>query len=310
MAALVRVASAALVLLVVSAIIFALTRLGGVSPARIVLGIDATPEQIAAFEAQHGLDRLIPVQFLDWLADLPSRGFATSYITGQSVNDRLLETAPISFELVVVAFALAVVGSIVLGSVAALWKNRWPDHLVRILAMMALSIPGFWLGLLMMRLFGLELGWLPPVGYTPPSAGIAAHLASLVMPAIAIAVYYVGAMSRLVRASFIDVLGQDYMRTAFAMGVPVRVRYAYALKNALPPFVSMAAMSFGYMFGWAVIVEMVFNIPGLSRALLTAIFQRDYPMIQAIVVLITLVFVVASTVSDLLQRQLNPRLAS
>lgn len=310
MAALVRLASGALVLLVVSAIIFALTRLGGVSPARIVLGADAAPDQIAAFEARHGLDQPIPAQFLAWLADLPARGFATSYVTGQSVNQRLLDTAPVSLELVAIAFVLAVAGSVALGSVAALWENRWPDHLVRILAMAALSIPGFWLGLLMMRVFGLELGWLPPVGYVPPSAGLGPHLATLVMPAVAIAIYYIGAMSRLLRASFIDVLGQDYMRTALALGVPARIRYAYALKNALPPFVSMAAMSFGYMFGWAVIVETVFNIPGVSRALLTAIFQRDYPMIQAIVVLITLVFVVAATVSDLLQRRLNPRLAT
>ncbi len=124
-----------------------------------------------------------------------------------------------------------------------------------------------------------------------------------------IALYYIGAMSRLLRASFIDVLGQDYMRTALALGVPARVRYGYALKNALPPFVSMAAMTFGYMFGWAVIVETVFNLPGVSRALLNAIFQRDYPMIQAIVVMITLIFVIAATLADLLQRRLNPRLA-
>jgi peptide/nickel transport system permease protein len=309
MALLTRLLSGLAVLLVVSAMIFALTRLGGVSPARIVLGADATPEQIASFESRHGLDLSIPVQFGDWLADLPVRGFAESYITGQSVNQRLLETAPLTLELVTLAFILAVAGSIALGSLAALRENHFSDHAVRILAMAALSVPGFWLGLLMMRVFGIELGWLPPVGYTPLSAGLGPHLASLTMPAVVIALYYIGAMSRLLRASFIDVLGQDYMRTARALGVPARVRYGYALKNALPPFVSMASMTFGYMFGWAVIVETVFNLPGVSRALLTAIFQRDYPMIQAIVVMITLIFVIAATLADLLQRRLNPRLA-
>lgn len=309
MSILTRIVSAIAVLLVVSAMIFALTRLGGVSPARIVLGADASPDQIAQFEAQYGLDRSIPAQYAAWLADLPSKGFASSFVTGQSVNARLRETVPVSLELVILAFGMAVVGSIALGSVSALWENRWPDHLVRIFAMSALSIPGFWLGLLLMRVFGVNLGWFPAVGLSPASQGIGAHLASLMLPAVSVAVYYIGAMSRLLRASFIDVLGQDYTRTAFALGLPAWNRYVYALRNALPPFVSMAAMSFGYMFGWAVIVEVVFNIPGVSHALLTAIFQRDYPMVQAIVVLITFVFVVASIVSDVVQRALNPRIA-
>ncbi|MCB1387543.1 MAG: ABC transporter permease [Rhodobacteraceae bacterium] len=310
MAVLTRLASALLVLLVVSAMIFALTRAGGVSPARIVLGADATAESIAAFEAQHGLDRPIAVQYLTWLRALPTEGFARSYVTDQPVNQRLAETLPVTLELVTLAFVIAVLGSVALGSASAYWENRWPDHAVRVLAMAALSVPGFWLGLLLMRLFGVQLGWLPPVGLIPLERGVWPHLSSLLLPALAIAIYYIGAMSRLMRASLIDVLGQDYTRTGVALGLPAGTRYLYALRNALPPFVSMAAMSYGYMFGWAVIVEMVFNIHGLANALLTAIFQRDYPMIQAIVLLITLVFVLASTVADLIQRALNPRLAA
>jgi len=310
MQVLTRLASALMVLFVVSAMIFALTRLGGVSPARLVLGADAPAESIAAFEAEHGLDRPIAVQYLAWLRALPAEGFARSYVTGQSVNQRLAETLPLTLELVTLAFVLAVVGSIALGSASAYGENRWPDHAVRILAMAALSVPGFWLGLLLMRLVGVQLGWLPPVGVIPWARGVWPHLSSLLLPALAIAIYYIGAMSRLMRASLIDVLGQDYTRTGVALGLSARTRYAYTLRNALPPFVSMAAMSYGYMFGWAVIVEMVFNLPGLANALLTAIFQRDYPMIQAIVLLITLVFVLASTAADLIQRALNPRLAT
>lgn len=309
MSVLSRIVSSFVMLLIVSAMIFALTRLGGVSPARIVLGADASSEQIAGFEAQHGLDQAIAVQYWDWLRQLPVEGFSRSYVTGQSVNQRLAETLPISLELVVIAFVVSVIGSIALGSVSALYENRLPDQLVRIFAMAALSVPGFWLGLLMIRLFGLQLRWLPPVGITPLSDGLGLHLASLILPALSIAIYYIGAMSRLLRASLIDVLGRDFTRTSVALGIPAWTRYRYALKNALPPFVSMAGMSFGYMFGWAVIVEMVFNIPGISRALLSAIFQRDYPMIQAIVIVITLAFILSSFLSDLLQRQLNPRLA-
>lgn len=304
-----RLLSAGLVLLVVSAMIFALTRLGGTSPARIVLGADAPAENVAAFESQHGLDRPILVQYVNWLIDFPSKGFGQSYVTGQSVNQRLAETLPISVELILLAFVIAVIGSILFGSISAFWENGWPDHLVRLFAMAALSIPGFWLGLLLMRVFGIQLGWVPPVSLTRISEGLWPHLSSLILPALSIAIYYIGAMSRLMRASIIDVLGHDYTRTAVALGLPAHKRYVYTLRNALPPFVSMAAMSLGYMFGWAVLVEMVFNIPGVSQALLTAIFQRDYPMIQAIVIMITIVFVLASTGADLIQRALNPRLA-
>lgn len=303
-----RLLSSFVMLLIVSAMIFALTRLGGVSPARIVLGVDATDTQIADFDARYGLDESLPVQYWNWLRQIPTDGFSTSYITGQSVNQRLIETVPVSLELVVIAFILSVIGSIALGSISAIYEKRLPDHFVRIFAMAALSVPGFWLGLLLVRLFGLQLGWLPSVGVTPISEGLGPHLASLLLPALSIAIYYIGAMSRLLRASLIDVLGRDYTRTSVSLGVRARTRYFYALKNALPPFVSMAGMSFGYMFGWAVIVETVFNIPGVSRALLVAIFQRDYPVVQSIVIVITVAFVVSSLISDLIQRRLNPRM--
>lgn len=304
-----KAASTAFVLLFVGAIIFALTRLAPVSPAQVVLGIDANSAQITAFEVQHGLNAGVLTQYGRWIAALPTEGFGRSYVTNQSVDAEIATKLPVTLEIVLAAFVIAVAGSIVLGSAAALAEDGALDHAIRLLGVLALSMPGFWLGLLLIRLFSVELDWLPAYGITPTREGIGAHLASLLLPALSIAIYYVGAMSRLLRASFIEVLGTDYMRTAKACGLgPVR-RAAYALKNALPPFVSMAAMSFGYMFGWAVVVELVFNIPGLSRALLTAILQRDYPMIQAAVLVITLVFVISNALSDGVLRILNPRIA-
>jgi peptide/nickel transport system permease protein len=304
-----KAASTGFVLLFVGAIIFALTRLAPVSPAQVVLGMDASKEQIAAFEAQHGLNAGVLTQYGRWLAALPSEGFGRSYATNQSVNDEVAEKLPVTLEIVVVAFVIAVVGSIVTGSAAALYEDTAIDHAIRLFGVLALSMPAFWLGLLLIRLFSVELDWLPPYGITPVEDGIGAHLASLLLPAVSIAIYYIGAMSRLLRASFIEVLGADYMRTAKACGLKPLRRAAYALKNALPPYVSMAAMSFGYMFGWAVVIELVFNIPGLSRALLTAILQRDYPMIQAAVLVVTIVFVASTALADVLLRILNPRIA-
>ena len=302
-----RLASSLAVLAAVSALLFVLTRLTPLSPARIVLGADATQEQILEFERDRGLDRSIAVQYADWFRAVPAAGFGKSYITGKSIDDELRQSLPLTLEIVAASFVLVVGGAISLGTVGALTEDRWPDQLVRILAMTALSVPGFWLALILIRIFAVRLGWFPPNGITPLSDGLGAHLGSLLLPGLAIAVYYIGALSRLMRASLIEVLGQDYIRTARSLGLPRGLVVRYALKNALPPLVSVAGMSFGYMFGWAIIVELVFNIPGLSRALLTAITQRDYPMIQATVLVITTMFVLSNVAADLVQSVLDPR---
>ncbi|MGO4675774.1 ABC transporter permease [Bosea sp. 2YAB26] len=303
-----RILSSLAVLVVVSALLFALTRLTPLSPARIVLGTDATVEQIHEFERDRGLDRALPAQYAAWVAQLPRSGFGTSYITGRSIDLELRESLPVTVELVVATFLLTLAGAIPLGLVAGLTEDRWPDHLIRVLSLMAVSVPGFWLALILIRVFAVRLGWVPPIGITPLSEGWHAHLASLVLPALSIALYYIGALSRLMRASVIEILGQDYVRTAHALGLRRSLVARYVVKNALPPFVSVAGMSFGYMFGWAIIIELVFNIPGLSRALLTAITQRDYPMIQATVLVVTVMFILSNLAADLVQRLINPRL--
>lgn len=303
-----RLASSIAVLAVVSAVLFALTRMTPLSPARIVLGADATQEQVRDFEVQRGLDRSIVAQYAAWIERLPVAGFGRSFVTDRSIDAELRESFPATLELVLAAFVLSVVGAVALGVAAALAEDRWLDHLIRILTITALSVPGFWLALVLIRLFAVRLGWLPATGITPMSAGLGPHLASLLLPALSIAVYYIGALSRLMRAATVEVLGQDYVRTARSLGLGRWTIARYAVKNALPPLVTVAGMSFGYMFGWAIIVELVFNIPGLSRALLTAITQRDYPMIQATVLVITVMFIASNLLADLVQRAINPRL--
>jgi peptide/nickel transport system permease protein len=273
-----------------------------------VLGVDATAEQVHEFERDRGLDRSLLVQYAAWIAHLPQSGFGTSYITGRSIDSELRESLPVTLELVLVTFLMTLAGAIPLGLIAALTEDRWPDHLIRVLALMAVSVPGFWLALLLIRVFAVRLGWVPPIGITPLAEGWRPHFASLVLPALSIALYYVGALSRIMRAAVIETLGQDYVRTAHSLGLSRSLVARYVLKNALPPFVTVAGMSFGYMFGWAIIIELVFNIPGLSRALLTAITQRDYPMIQATVLAVTAMFILSNLAADLLQRLINPRL--
>lgn len=303
-----RALSACVVFLGVSLLLFYMCRLTPVSPARVVLGADALDEQIVAFERQHGLDLPIPAQYEAWIRSIFSDGFGESYITNLPIGEEIARTLPVTVELVVFALLVTVVGAILLGAWAAIREGDWPDHLLRVVSICGLSIPGFWLALLLIKYFSVELGWFPPGGLIPIEEGILEHVRSIFLPALAIAFYYIAVLSRLMRASMIEALSQDYVRTARAMGLSRMRTWTYALKNALPPFISMVAMVFGYMFGWALIVEQVFNLPGVSRALLTAVFQRDYPMIQAVVLIITAVFVVSNTAADMALRFVNPRL--
>jgi peptide/nickel transport system permease protein len=298
------------VLLVVSAALFLLTHLVPVSPARIVLGIDATRAQIAEFEHDHGLDRPLPGQYLAWLGRALHCDFGRSYITNLPVTGQLAQHLPVTVEIVTVGFLFAALIGLPLGLVSAFWKDSLVDHSARALAVIGVSIPGFWLGLMLIAWGAVGLGWFPPGGYIPTGAGLGPHLRSIVLPAFALGIYYVAILSRMTRASMVEVLEQDYIRTARALGIPRRRIVIYVLKNGLAPVVSVAAMSYGYMFGWALIIEQVFNIAGLSRALLSAIFARDFVTVQAIVCVITLVFILANLLADLLHRWLTPRLAA
>jgi peptide/nickel transport system permease protein len=213
----------------------------------------------------------------------------------------------VTLEIVTIAFVFCVMVSIPLGVISALYEDRAIDHLARVFAVIGVSIPGFWLGLMLIVYASVQLGLFPPGGVTPISMGLVAHVRSLVLPAFSLGIYYIAIVSRMTRSGMIEVLEQDYIRTARAMGLSRTRILVYALKNALIPVVSVCAMSFGYMFGWAIIVEQVFNIAGLSRLLLSAIFQRDYYIVQAVVLVLTVIFVVANLLADIVFGLLNPR---
>ena len=303
-----RVAFSLFTLLLVSAALFALARAMPVSPASIVLGDEASPAQLQAFESKHGLDLPIAEQYVRWLRGVVLEGdLGRSFVTNLSLSGEIARTFPITFELVVLSFLLAVVIAIPLGALSAIHADSAIDHVARLIGVLGVSVPGFWMGLLLIAYGAVGLGWFPPGGVIPWSAGWVEHLSSVLLPVLALGTHYIAIMSRLTRSSLLEVLAQDYIRTARAMGVPRTRILVYALKNALAPVVSIAAMSFGYMFGWALIIEYVFNIPGMSRSLLSAISQRDYDMVQTVVLVITAIFIAANLVADLLNRWLNPR---
>jgi peptide/nickel transport system permease protein len=302
-----RIVSSIGTLLFVGLALFALTRSGPGSPARIVLGADATAEQIAQFEQAHGLDRPFLSQYAAWLGDVTRGDFGKSFVTGRDVAAEIVNALPVTLAIVLFAFLIALVFGIGIGVLAALKPGGAFDRISRFASVLGLSIPAFWLGIVLIRFLAVDLRLLPPGGYVPLSAGLTLHLQSILMPSLSLAVYYIAVLARMTQASLQETLRGDYVRTARAMGLSSRQVVFYALVNALPPVVNLAALSFGYMFGWALIIEQVFNIPGLSRALLNAISQRDFLLLQGIVFLFTAIFVFANLGADLINRVLNPR---
>lgn len=298
-------------LLMVSLVLFVLTRSIPESPARIVLGDEATAAAMAQFDRDHGLDRPILVQYGRWLEGIVLHGdLGTSFTTGLRMNRQVAATLPVTLELVIVAFAVSIFISLALGTLSALLRDSVVDYGARLVGVLGVSVPGFWLAIVLIIFFAVDRDWFPPGGIAPVRLDWREHLRSIVLPSFCLGVFYMAVLTRMTRSSLLDVLGLDYMRTARASGLRGWRVLAYALRNALVPVVTIAGMSFGHMFGWALIIEQVFNIDGLSRALLTAIQVRDYAMVQAVVMVFTFVFVIANLCADMLNASLNPRLAS
>jgi len=303
-----RVVGSAIVLFVVSVVLFTLVHAIPVSPARVVLGADASEQDVADFDHDHGLDRPLLTQYLDWSGHALRGDFGRSMVDDGLISRQIAQTLPVTLELVVAAFVIAVTIAIPLGVLSAFYANGWIDHLARAVATLGVSIPSFWLGLMLIAWVSVGLRWFPAGGYVPLRDGIGPHIASLALPSLALGLYYVAIISRMTRASVADVLLADHVRVARAAGLGRPRILVYVLRCALAPVVTVAAMSFGYMFGWALIIEQVFNIAGMSRALLNAILRRDYLLIEDVVMIFTAMFLATNLVADLLYRLLDPRL--
>ncbi len=296
------------VLVLVSILLFVLTRAVPGSPSVIVLGLDSTPQQHIAFDREHGLDLPLPEQYVAWLGKTLSGDLGKSYMTGRPLGEELARTFPITLELVVLSIAFAVIAGVSLGIVSAIMAGRLPDVIASLFSVVGVSVPGFWLGLILIVYLSVALGWFPPGGFVPLSEGVWANLYAMVLPAFTLSLHYIASLSRLTRSSMLDALSQDYVRTARAMGLSRPLILAYAFKNAAAPVVAISAIAFGYAFGWALIIEHVFSIPGMSRSLLNAIRERDYPMIQIVVLVVTTVFIVSNLAADIVNRVINPKL--
>ena len=305
-----RIAMAVPTLLIVAVSVFVLIRLIPGDPAQLLLGDLATPASLADLRARLGLDRSLPAQFGIWFGHVLQGDLGTSINSGQDVLSLVAERFLISGRIVLVAVALAALVAVPAGMVAAWKQNRAPDLLLVGSATLLVSIPTFWLGLLLLLLFGLKLGWLPMVGYVGIAEDWKNGLLYLVLPILTLFLHEIGVLMRMARASTLEVLRLDYITHARAKGLSERaVLMRHAFKNAFGPTWTLIGLVLGNLLGGIAVVETVFTIPGLGRLLVDAIFARDYPVIQGCLLFVAVVYVVVNLVIDLCYPLFDPRVA-
>jgi peptide/nickel transport system permease protein len=281
------------------------------SAAESALGIDATPQAIARFEAQRGLDRPLIVQYGEWLGRALAGDFGTSFQNSVSIGPELRSRIPVTLELAVLAFLVANCLAIPLGIAGAVRHQRSTDKSVTFFATVLGAVPNFWLATLLVMLFTLRLRWLPPGGFTPFAVDPATNLKQMTMPALSLGLVSSALLIRIMRSSMIEVMSRDYIRTAHAKGAPeATIIRRHALRNAMIPYVNVAAVEFGFLFGSVVVIEDIFLLPGVGSLVLVGIINRDYPVLLAGALTITLFVLVVNLVVDIGAALLDPRAVS
>jgi len=303
-----RLAGMMVVMLLVATLVFIITRLAPGDPAAVMLGEQATAADIAQLRASYGLDKPLPVQFAYWLGELAQGNLGQSIFLQRPVTQALAERAEPTFFLTLFAMSLAIFIGVPCGIAAAVWRNSWVDQVFSGFAMLGASIPSFWLGLILMQMFAVGLGWFPVAGYGDPGVPLSNRLHHLVLPAIVLGVVNSALILRFSRASMLDVLGEDHIRTARAKGVSERrVVLHHALRNALIPVVTVLGLTFALLIGGAIVTETVFGLPGIGNLVVSAVLRRDYPVIQGALLVIAGMYVLINLAIDLLYLVIDPR---
>jgi peptide/nickel transport system permease protein len=297
------------VIAIVSLFVFLLLHLAPGDPAAIMAGDNATPDNIAQIRQKLGLDEPLWRQFIVWIASLAQGNLGNSMFWGDPVTTLIAQRAEPTISLAAMTITFAVVIAIVLGVVAAANAGTGIDRFVMGFAVMGFSVPVFVVGYLLIFLFAIELRWLPVQGYTPIAEGILPWLRNLVLPTVALGLAYVALIARITRATMLDVLSEDYMRTARAKGVAAMpLLLKHALKNAAVPIVTVIGIGVALLMGGVVITETVFNIPGIGRLVVDAITRRDYPIIQGVIMVFSGVYVLVNMLVDLSYTFFDPRI--
>ena len=306
-----RLGSAVPILLIVSLITFAMIHLIPGDPAAAIAGLSATQEQIANIRHDLGLDQPLLTQLWRWYAGLLHGNLGRSLLLGQPVVQATMLRLPVTLALS--AYALVITLFIGLGSgiIAALRQNSWVDQTAMIFAMIGISLPNFYLGLLMIIFFAVDLRWLPTGGYIAFTDDPLGWLATSTMPAVSLALLLAGLLARITRSTMLEVLRQDYIRTARAKGLPEHVVvYRHALRNAIIPVMTLVGLQFGALLAGAIVTETIFSWPGIGRLTVSAISNRDYALVQGCILAVGLTYVLVNLLTDLLYTVANPRIRS
>ena len=295
-------------LLGITVLVFGITYLIPGDPALIMAGTDASPEVVEGLRRRWGLDQPVWVRYGLWFGNILQGNLGESYFSRQTVAQLVSNALPVTLELAALSLLVALLIAVPAGILSAVKAGSWFDLAAAAVSFVGLSIPGFWLGIMLIYVFAVQLQVLPAGGFTPPERGLVANLESMILPAVALGTFASTQLMRYLRASLLDVLNADYIRTARAKGVrewAVLVRHA--VRNALVPFTTVLGVQMGYLLGGTVITESVFALPGMGRLVLTAILNRDYQVATGIILLIATAFVLINLAVDLLYPVLDPR---
>jgi peptide/nickel transport system permease protein len=302
------IAHAVPVMLLVAVLTFFLMHLLPGDPAVVIAGSDASPEAIERIRRDLGLDRPLLEQLFVWLANLARGDFGRSLVLNQSVLQAVAERVPVTLSLALVSLAITLPAGIGLGVLASVFRNTWVDQVVMALALLGVSLPGFWIAILSVILFSVTLGWVPSAGYVRMSAGVVPWLLSLIQPAMVLALFQIGFLARMTRSAMLDVLDQDYIRSARARGVgAMGLVFRHAFRNTLIPVITASGIIASLLVGGSVIIEQVFALPGIGRLVVQAILSRDYPLVQGTMLLLGLAFVAINLMLDFLYTLVDPR---
>ena len=285
-----RFAGMLVVLALVAVLVFVLTRAESGDPVSVLLGDQATAADIARVQKEYGLDKPLPVQFGYWLREVLQGNLGQSIFLQRPVTQALWERAEPTTLLSLMAVAIAALIGLPCGIVSAVFRGSWIDQLFTGIAMLGASIPSFWFGIVLIQLFAVSLGWFPVSGYGAPDAALAERIHALILPATVLGILNSALIIRFTRASMLDVLGEDYVRTARSKGLSEStVVLKHALRNALVPIVTVLGLTAALMIGGAVVTETVFGLPGVGSLVVNAVLRRDYPVIQGVVLLFSFI---------------------
>lgn len=297
------------VILIISILAFLLLSLLPGDPAIIIAGEQASPEAVEHVRQQLGLDRPFLQQLAIWLLNLAQGNFGSSLILNQSVLSAVGERLPVTLSLALLSISITIPVGVFLGSLAAYYRQSWIDAGVMTFALLGVSIPAFWIAILGIILFSVRLGWVPSSGFTPISQGVGPWLSSVILPALILSLFQIGFLARMTRSAMLDVLHQDFMRTADAKGLSYRfVIMRHGLPNAMMPILTVIGIIAGSLLGGAVVVEQVFSLPGVGRLIIGAIMSRDFPVIQGGLLFLGLIYLVINLAVDLLYAAVDPRI--